>query len=406
VLTDRLLASLQTGEGEAALVAAREALDAEGDFLRATQVVRRSFPDGLARAAVEQAGLRRRAAAKFPAADDLFFTREGLEQASSAGVAGHRARRFRGSTVVLDLTSGIGGDALHLAPIAPVIASDTDRLRLAILRANAARRTLQDRITGIVADARLRALHPPPSSLLFADPSRRRGGRRIRRVAEMEPPLQAILAWLPLVRGGAVKLSPAVDLGELRDLPCEVEFVSEHGDLKEATLWFGELRTGTRRATVLPEEASLLDETSHELPVGPLGTHLIEPDPAVMRAGFVQPLGASLGARLLSPHIGYLTTDRATPTVFGRVFRILEADRFRLRRLKDLLAARRIGRLTIKRRGSPVDPLDLEKRLRLRGDEEATLILTRIQGVSSMILVEPVGGIPAPGFASTKSAVL
>jgi hypothetical protein len=53
-----------------------------------------------------------------------------------------------------------------------------------------------------------------------------------------------------------------------------------------------------------------------------------------------------------------------------------------------------------------VDPLDLEKRLRLRGDEEATLILTRIQGVSSMILVEPVGGIPAPGFASTKSAVL
>ena len=37
---------------------------------------------------VEQAALRARAAAKFPAADRMFFTEKGLQQASAAGIVG------------------------------------------------------------------------------------------------------------------------------------------------------------------------------------------------------------------------------------------------------------------------------------------------------------------------------
>ena len=62
------------------------------------------------------------------------------------------------------------------------------------------------------------------------------------------------------------------------------------------------------------------------------------------------------------------------------------------RQLRQALQARGIGTLEIKKRGVDVDPAALRTRLKLRGADRATLVLTREQGRHVALLVErPVG---------------
>src|ERR687886_28105 len=57
--------------------------------------LRRDHPPDLVAAALTQASLRQKARRKFGAdADVMYFTPDGLEQATGSLVAGHRARRF------------------------------------------------------------------------------------------------------------------------------------------------------------------------------------------------------------------------------------------------------------------------------------------------------------------------
>jgi hypothetical protein len=57
-----------------------------------------------------------------------------------------------------------------------------------------------------------------------------------------------------------------------------------------------------------------------------------------------------------------------------------------------MLDRRDIGRLTVKRRGSAVEPEAIARKLRLRGAGEALVILTRHGGRQTMILAERVRG--------------
>src|SRR5262245_57050235 len=68
--------------------------------------LRREFPDRLVRGAFALCELRRRGQAKFSHAAEMWFDRQGLEQATSEPVARHKALRFSGN--VFDLCCGIG----------------------------------------------------------------------------------------------------------------------------------------------------------------------------------------------------------------------------------------------------------------------------------------------------------
>ena len=67
---------------------------------------------------------------------------------------------------------------------------------------------------------------------------------------------------------------------------------------------------------------------------------------------------------------------------------------FHLKALRALLRDRGVGTLTIKKRGSAVDPVQLRRQLRLTGDGEATIALTRVGG-------RPQRAAAAPGAGST-----
>src|SRR4029453_6617678 len=94
-------------------------------------------PAELVAAALAQQELRVRAAAKFSAASRMWFTRDGLEQASGEALAAHRAARYAGFAVVADLCCGIGGDLCALAPGRIALAVDLDPVHARMARENA-----------------------------------------------------------------------------------------------------------------------------------------------------------------------------------------------------------------------------------------------------------------------------
>jgi hypothetical protein len=187
-----------------------------------------------------------------------------------------------------------------------------------------------------------------------------------------------------------VKVAPGIPHALVPD-GVEAEWVSDHGEVKEAALWSGRLATVRRRATVIGHGglATLTDDDDPGGEVRAVGGFLYEPDGAVIRAGLVTAVSAGVNGGLVDEHIAYVTSDESFHTPFARGYRVLEELPYRERPLRAALRERGIGRLTIKKRGVDVVPEQLRKRLALAGDDEATLVLTRVAGQGTALLVAP-----------------
>jgi len=395
---------LLTPAGQEALRAAEALEPSEEGFLAHFTALTRRFPPELARPALETAILRRDAAARFPFSAQMYFTRPALEQASSWPVAAHRAARYRGYRLAADLGCSVGGDSLALAQETACLGLDLDPLRLEMARTNLAALGAGYGVGFLRADLNAPLpLRPSPATALFFDPARRSEGRRVFSVRDYQPPLEVVRDWLPRFPALGVKISPGVNLAELepyeREATPEIEFVSLNGELKEAVLWFGPLRSARRRATLLPGGHSLSSETptasGARLPISDPRTYLYEPDPAVLRAGLVADLGFALEAAQLDPEIAYLTAEKARPTPFARVWAVEDWLPFQLKRLRAYLRERGVSRVVVKKRGSPLQPEELIRRLRLPEDPqgaEKVLFLTQLRGRPVVLIAERVEG--------------
>ena len=397
-LNARTFSALLTPTGRAVLAQLAQTDLADAHTLSVLAALRRTLPPDVAGAALSLARLRKRAAAKFSRAAEMFFTQDALEQASGEHIAHWRARRFAalGPARIADLGCGIGGDTLALAslPECAVYALDRNALRLRMARENLSAYNRHAHL--LQADLR----DPLPLrdvEAAFFDPARRTAaGRRIFDVRAYIPPLDVIRHWD--FRAWGVKLSPAVHLEALRAY-CEqgagVEFISLAGALKEAVLWGGALGFSGRHATRLTAAGhgeTLRPAALPPLPLSAPRAVLYEPDPAVIRAGLLSELAARMGTPLyrLDAQIAYLTGDRYVSGVWARAWPIWDWLPFHLKRLRAALRARGIGRVTVKKRGSPLTPEGLLRRLKLSGDgEEAVVVLTQVQGRHSALICGP-----------------
>jgi len=379
--TDRAWANLEllgTPPG-AALLARLAGTDPAGsDELRLAGVLRREYPAELVTAALGLHELRARARAKFSRADSMLLTRDGLEQASSEPVARHRAARYAGRARVVDLCCGIGGDLLALAEArtetGEVLGVDRDPLHLRMAERNAEAYGVSVRTwLGDVREADLSG-----ADAVFVDPARRSGGRRLR-TGESEPPLDWCTALAERVPAVGIKAAPGLDR---MSVPAgwEVEFVADGRELKEAVLWSPALGTPGigSRATLLPGGHELLPEPGPAVPSRPPGEFLLDPNPAVTRAGLVEELARRLGAWKIDPRIAFLSGDEALRSPFGRSLRVLDSAPWREKDLVGRLRAHDIGALDIRRRGLAGDVQALRRKLRTSGSTPATLVMTRV----------------------------
>ena len=385
---------LLTDPGRQLLQRAEEAYgDQAGDPLRTTTVLRRDVTgeDAAARvaAAVTQVQLRRRAEAKLgPDAARMYFTPDGLEQATRRRVAEHRAARLAAAAPasVLDVGCGIGGDLVAFARAGLTVAGiDRDPLRVEVARANLEALGLG----GAVLEASAEDLDLDAFGVVFADPARRTDAGRVFDVDGWSPPWSFVERLLQ--RAAVVKLAPGLP-HDLVPAGVEAEWVSDDGEVKEAVLWSTYLATTRRRATVIRTGglATLTDEDDPgEQNVRAVGQFLYEPDGAVVRAHLVTAVAAGVEGGLVDEHIAYVTSDASYRTPFARSYEVLEELPYKEKALRVALRERNVGRLTIKKRGVDVVPEELRKRLALTGDEEATLVMTRVAGKGTALLVRP-----------------
>ncbi len=386
----RLLRAVTRGESVGALVAAVERVAAGEADLPILTALRRTWPPEVAGAALRQARLRGRGRAKFgDRAGELVFTADGLEQATRPLVAERRARRYTGHGRVVDLCCGIGSDTLALAAAGlQVLAVDSDPVAAQACTLNAETLGVADRVEVRVADATTIDLAGWPA--VFCDPARRRAGRRVFDPHAFAPPWAFLTGLAARVPAVGLKLAPGLDHA-LIPAGAEAEWVSVDGDVVEAALWFGALAgPAGRRATLLPGDHRLVGPPGPPV-VGPVGDWLYEPDGAVIRAGLVSTLAARLGARLIDPRIAYLSADERVPTAYATAYRVIDRLPFGLKRLRAALRVRGVGVVTIKKRGSPVEPEWLRGQLRLSGPEHVVVVLTRVAGAPTALLCRPPG---------------
>src|SRR4051794_5968630 len=132
---------------------------------------------------LEQTDLRRHATAKFTQAQQMFFTRIGLEQATDEWVAHYKASRFNQRTagfipaIFADLCCGIGGDLQALVANSPGIGIDRDPIASHFAAINTG---AQIQPTDI-ANFDLKSV-----SAFHIDPDRRPGSRVSRRTTSLE----------------------------------------------------------------------------------------------------------------------------------------------------------------------------------------------------------------------------
>ncbi|MFE9439752.1 methyltransferase domain-containing protein [Streptomyces sp. NPDC006602] len=390
------LASLLTPEGRALLDAVRGT--APADELAVATRLRREHPAELVSAALGQARLRQRAAAKFGEEDAglMFFTPNGVEQATRSSVATYRAECFQAQGVrsVADLCCGIGGDAIAFARAGiRVLAVDRDPLTCAVARANADALGLAGLIE--VREADVTEVDTAEYDAVFVDPARRSSKRgRIFDPEAYSPPLSwAVSAALRAPRG-VLKIAPGIP-HEVIPAQAEAEWISDRGEVKEATLWFGpDVTRGARRAILLPAEAGVWASPDTKLPdphVRPVGRYLYEPDGAVIRAHLVAEVAEDLEGGLIDPTIAYITADERHVTPYASAYEITDQLPFNLKKLKALLREREVGILTVKKRGSAVEPEELRRKAlpKQHGPNSATVFLTRVAGAPTMLLGHP-----------------
>jgi SAM-dependent methyltransferase len=368
------LGALTTAEGARLAAAVR----AEADLSSAALIVRlrATWDAELVATALQQEKLRRRAAEKYTRASEMFFTAEGLEQATAEVVARHRASQFAAwaGEPMLDLCCGIGGDAVFLAAQGPVTGVDLDANRIACAQLNA-------QVYGVTAKTHFVQADVVDTPVdrrhrVFVDPSRRENGRR-RGSGWYQPSLEWCLGLGDRAASVAIKAAPGIG----RDLVPEcwgLEFVAVGRALKEAVLWSPSAGMPGRLASVLPVGAQLTACPGERVTVAAPGRYLLDPSPAVTRAELVEDLARMLHAWQIDAQIAFLSTDNLVPTPFGRWLRIEDSRPWNVNDLRKVLRARDVGQVDIRRRGLAGDTEQIARDLKLQGQRKVTLVMTRV----------------------------
>jgi SAM-dependent methyltransferase len=410
-------------EGSAWLERVAEMAAEAASQVALTANLRRELSQPRVQLLLEQIELRDRAREKFAHAGRMFFTRPALEQATDQCVAAYKASRFPQGQPLVDLCCGIGGDLLSLARRGSVCAVDRDPVMVMLAEANAAAirdaaardvvtqksgdACAQSEIKFGVADVAEAAASLAGVAAWHIDPDRRAAGRRTTKVELHDPAPDILERLLTACPNAAIKLAPAADLPEPWWSEAELEWISRGRQCRQLVAWFGNLaqHPGRRRATIVKQTASedvhsqssameatvvtFGGEPNVECPsASQVGRYVFEPDAAVLAAKLEGALAVEQGLFALSPGTAYFTADSSCNREALACFKVLEVMPYRVKILRQWLAAHNIGRLEVKKRGVPLDPEQVRQELLAgrSGREEVTLLLARIQGKITAIL--------------------
>jgi len=369
----------------------------EKSLVKTTLALRKELGTTRTHLVVAQAELRRRASIKFPDARRMFFTRQLLEQATDAQIAGYKAQRWPAAERVADLCCGIGGDLMALADRGPVTGVDRDPVAVVLAAANCG-------LSGSTS-AQIQCADACDQNIAYyaawhVDPDRRVEGKRRTRIECHEPDLDAIEHLLAQNGHAALKLAPAARLPERWIEAAELEWIGNRGECRQQMVWFQGLarEPGKRSATVFVagtnDPRTIRGDAGLEIPVADnLGRYIFEPHAAVLAADLAGVLASQHALQCVSLGIPYMTGDQIIPDPALACFEVSEVLPLDPKHLREAIRQRAIGRLEVKKRGVKIDPEEVRRQIHPRGDNQATLIITPVRKKIAAILAQRVGSV-------------
>jgi hypothetical protein len=366
--------------------------DAKKNVVQSVSALRdRGVSPEMTRVVLRQRRLRSQAVAKFGEfAARMFFTEQGLQQATRLDVAAHHAARFRalGDVTVGDLGCGIGADSLAMAGLGiRVVAIDKDESTAAIASYN-----LAPFDNASVEHAEAESVDLTRFDALWFDPARRTTEKRLSNPADWSPSLDWVFDVAAGIPSG-IKLSPAIGHELLPD-DAEAQWVDDSGDTVECVVWTGALaRPGIRRSALVLGETPVeltASEPDSDVAVGDVSTYLYDPSGAVIRAQLLGALARKLSAHTIATSIAYLSGAARVDTPFAHAFRVVHTLPLDIRTIAQYCRDEGIGTLEIKKRGVDIDPATFRTKLKLKGKKSATLFLTRVGDGRAAIVAERV----------------
>ncbi len=388
LISDAARPWLAMGESVRGCTFPRNTPPGEG-LVRLARALRKDLSAERTHLVLEQIELRQRAREKFTQADQMFFTRKALEQATDEQVANYKASRFPQGYGAIDLCCGIGGDLLALARTRSICRGfDIDPVMVVLAQANLSVLPRSD-YDVVECDAPAVAVEGGP---WHCDPDRRSGGRRTTAVEFFSPSLESLEQLLKESPEAAVKLAPATEAPPAWQTSAELEWISSRGECRQQVAWFDGLarHSGRHTATILSSDGAtrtVAGEPDQSIPLSAhLGRYLYEPDSAVLAAKLSSVLCVEHSLAAVSAGIAYLTSDTLIADPALDAFELLDVLPLDRKQLKSYCREHGIGRLEIKKRGVEFSPERLREEIIGSGDEVATILVAPVQGqVRAMI---------------------
>jgi hypothetical protein len=177
---------------------------------------------------------------------------------------------------------------------------------------------------------------------------------------------------------------------------AELEWITRGRECRQQLAWFGTLAKapGGRRATVVNDAGDCHSLVGEPQEVGQIADEparfVCEPDPSVIAAELLGAFAGKHALASLGPGAVYLTGDSLMHDPLAACFEVLDCMPLDSTKLAKYFAERSVGQLEIKKRGVAINPDVLRRKLKLRGPNAATLLVTRIGRREAAIVAERV----------------
>ena len=306
--------------------------------------------------AIELTRARTSAKGRLDNADTIVSDLGGVQQTSSSAIAKWKAKRFAQHKQIVDVCCGVGGDLMYLP--ANSIGVDIDPLRCWMAKQNTGKE---------IVCADVRSYMGVENAVVLLDPSRRDSQGRRLSLETMQPTLTEVQTICKKVRGGCVKLSPAI---ELEDINCigeqrEVEYIEDRGRVRQGIVWFNELATVgcSVRATSLTANETISGKIETPRISSEIGQWIYEPNPALERAKLHGTLAHEFGLWEPAHGLGLLFGNELIDSTWFNAFEVLACTALRMEKVALALKQHGGGEVEVKTRGGVVDPDVWQKKL-------------------------------------------
>ena len=382
-------------------------IDGNESVLAISKRLRKSIHPTRAAMVMEQAQLRIRARRKFPLSDEMYFTRRGLEQATSDDLGKYKARWFRNQERVIDVCCGVGGDLI------PLSLRSFDQRSTGDERSKQARKISStvgidaDQVTSLFASRNLEVLHSNAETgngskqwvqqlefektnlsefdAIHCDPDRR-AKRKTVRGDLFQPDLNLVYDRTTDRHAVCVKVAPATPLGEYAPQDVNREWIGDRRECKQQLLWSGNWsndvveKFGCRTATLVDGEkvhSFSFPESEREgaycETMKKMTRFLYEPHATVLAAGLASCLANKYGASRATQDIPYLFSNSRIEDGLLNAFEVLDVVSMKKKPVLDAFERHSFGVVECKRRG--IDKVTAAKFASLKGPGEKPGVL-------------------------------